>query len=159
MGKTIKAPDLSGAGQKIYIVELANPRERLEAQFVPEEINWDRSGNWQSLPVIARNHDNNHLTGGNDSIKLSFDFYADDIEKESVLQRVKWLQSLTYVPARRVKIIFGDLFLDETWIVLSVKSRLTNFISYKNLKPRQAYVDIVFKQETEENLTIEDVRI
>lgn len=147
----------------LYILELAEPFERLEFQEVPAEIPWDRTGNYAEIAVPGRNNPLHHYTGGSDSVSLKLQFVADDSGVDSVERDVRWLQSLVgndsyNAPTRRVKIVFGKLFRNETWIVKSVKSSFTDFHSEKGYASRRTTVDISFALDTDKNRSLADMR-
>ena len=147
----------------LYIIELAEPFERLEFQEVPVEIPWDRTGNYAEIAVPGRNNPLHHYTGGSDLVSLKLQFIYDNSGVANVERDIRWLQSLiandSYnAPIRRVKIIFGQLFRNETWIVKAAKATFTDFDSKKNFASRRANVDISFALDTDKNRSLADIR-
>lgn len=156
--------NFSTTENQIFIVELQEPFERLEVQFVPKDIPWSRNANLSAVEVVGRNHPKYHFTGGEDQVGLQLDFYSDEENREDVLRKVRWLQSLTYndgynAPARNVKIVFGRLFQKEIWAVANVNAVLSSFNSNYGMLPQRAMVDITFKLDPKTNLRLSDVRI
>lgn len=150
-----------------YIHELAEPFDKLELQFIPETLQWNRTGNWVDVPIPGRNNSRHHLTGGEDNVDMRFDFNGMfESDPDMCAKKLSWLQSLTMTdgfnsPGRRVKIVAGtsDIFRFKVWIVKSVSGALSMFHSGKGLNPQQLYVDVSFEQDPEMNTRIADVRL
>jgi hypothetical protein len=152
---------------KVYLLELQEPFERLEFQFIPEELAWERVGTWVNVPITGRNNSKKHLTGGEDKLTFQIDFsgiMAQD--SRFCIKQVSWLQSLTVMDgfagiARNVKLVWGesDLFRHKIWIVRRVSSRLLNFNSYYGLDPQQALIEIELELDPQENTRLNSVRL
>lgn len=156
---------LSTTDNKLYIVELKSPFERLEIQFMPNEVPISRRANISDVQVVGRNNPLRHHTGGDKSLVLNLDFYSEEDDRQDVLRKVYWLESLTYNngangPARTVKLVWGrQLFRKEIWLVNSVDIILSNFHSRYDMVPIQAQVSIELKIDTEtQDVVFEDVR-
>lgn len=159
--------NVSTTFNRIFLFELQPPFERIEFQFVPEELNWDRSGNWVNVPIPGRNNSRKHLTGGEDKLTLSLDFnslFADD--KQECIQKLTFLQSLTMNdgysgPARNVKLAWGesDLFRHKIWVVRRVGGKMSHFHSNYGLNPMQLVMEIELELDPTENTRIQDVRL
>jgi hypothetical protein len=77
---------------------------------------------------------------------------------ESVIKSCKWVEALTRNDGykgeiHKVKLIWGDLFQDSTWIVSSAPYKLSQFHASKGMKPRQAYQEITLKRVIDHNRT------
>lgn len=148
---------------RCYIVILRPPYEKLEFQFVPAEVKLNSKANNAKIEVVGRNNPRHHYTGGDDSFSLKLEFYSDVEERDDVIKKVRWLQSLRYNdgyagPKRNIKVVMGDMFQREIWIVDSVNIDMTNFDSQKGFRPRQASVDLNMSLDPRSNLTINDIR-
>jgi hypothetical protein len=147
---------------ELIIVELNPPFDRLYFQFVPEEFDVPREASLDSLAVIGRNNNLYQYTGGFETLNLPFEFYASDEKRGEVLKAVNWLKSLTMsnsdsgIP--RVKIVFGDMFLKETWIVQSVLPKFSSFDSNYSWLPGKAKVDVKLLLDTEIDMKQSDRR-
>ena len=147
---------------KLYFVALTT-LDRLDIQFVPE-LNLGRQANIAKIQIIGRNEPLHQFTGGESTLTFQLDFYAKDEDRLDVIKKVRWLESLTYNdgykrPAQKVKLVFGDLFTSEIWVVNNVTTKLSNFNREKGFLPQQAYVDISLMLDTETNSAWEDIRL
>lgn len=149
-------------GGQLYFVEVKPPFERLEFQFVPEKISNPREADIAQVAIIGRNLPRHHHTGGHESLAFTLDFYADEENRRDVKRKCDWLKSLTYNegsgPARLVKLIWGELYSKETWVVKSVRPEFSMFHSQYGMLPCQAYVDIVLMRDSKTNITLRDAR-
>jgi hypothetical protein len=148
---------------ELVIVELDSPFESIELQFVPDEISVPRKADLSRVQVVGRNNKLLHYTGGEETMPLKVEFYSDDENREDVIYKVDWLKSLCYndgdvARARKVKVIFGDLFPYHVWAVESVTPILSHFDNTKGWLPMRASVDIQFVMDPDTNLLIRDVR-
>ncbi len=131
---------------RVYLVTL-DGKTKIEAQFVPGEIVEDRTNRLQAVPVVARSNDQFQYTGGEDTINLKLQFYADDDNRESAIQKVRDIQAIgmsdgPFGKAKRVKFIFGKLYRRHVWSIKKVSSNLSNFDNFNNYYPLFATVDI-----------------
>ncbi|WP_338761855.1 hypothetical protein WAF17_16405 [Bernardetia sp. ABR2-2B] len=154
---------LSAIDGSIYILELAEPFGRLELQEVPKEISKQRTGNYAAIDVPGRNNPLHHYTGGSDNFSMSCQFVYDGSGEDTVLRDINWLESLmandSYnAPTRRVKVIFGNLFANKTYIVKSVDSKFTDFDNKNGWRSRRAEVTISFALDMDRNRSINDIR-
>lgn len=147
---------------RLYLIALGS-LERLEIQFVPATIDVERNANYPEIAVVGRNTPQYHFTGGNESLPLKLDFFAAEENREDVRKKCQWLKSLTYSdgfkkPPQKVKLVYGDLFKDEEWVVKSVKISYSMFSKPHGFLPQQAYVDIVLGLDPSKNLTWNDIK-
>jgi hypothetical protein len=139
---------------QLYIVNLTT-LEKLEIQFVPSEVVIDRNASMPEVVIIGRDTPNYQWASGKQSLTLNLDFLSNDENRLDVKAKVDWLMGLTRKPnntmkAPNVKLVWGDLFKDEVWVVPSVKPRYSNFNKVYNFLPQQAYVDITFQLEVQD---------
>lgn len=160
-------PTISTTDNQIFLHELQPPFERLQIQFVPDELNWGRMGNWANVPIVGRNNSRKHLTGGEDSLSFALDFNGMfEEDKQYCMRSMAWLQSLTYTdgfigPARNVKLAWGQtsMFRHKIWIVKSVNAKMSDFHSRFGMNPMQLVLDVVLELDPVENTRLNEVRI
>lgn len=146
----------------LYFVSVSNPQIRLGIQFVPYEITHDRVASIGDVFVIGRNNPFSTFDSGVETISMKLDFYACEENREDVRRKCNMLRSFTYKdgdkPLDRVKLIYGDLFKLEKWVVRSVKVNYSNFSKPHKYLPQQAYVDIVLKRDDDKQTTHDLIR-
>ena len=149
--------EITTTGRRLYLTNLQN-LERLEIQFVPKELNLTRSPTYGDIQIVGRNTPVPHYTGGNTSLSMELDFYSSKEDRQDVVQKCKWLESLAYndgysSPPPNVRLTYGELFKNgEVWIVKSVGVRYTRFSSVNDFLPVQAFVSITLQLDPEFNL-------
>lgn len=159
--------NITTAASRIYIVELSEPFERLEFQFVPENINWQRLPNIQNVPIVGRNNSKHQYTGGEDVLRFALKFnsmFEDD--KRIAIKQFAFLRSLAMNdgfagPARNVKLVWGDedYFRHLIWVVKLVDGNLGHFHSEFGMSPLQIGVEIALELDPVENSRLRDVRL
>jgi hypothetical protein len=147
----------------LYLVAIDTPDlQRLQIQFVPMVINYKRSSKIQDIAIVGRNDDLRQWTGGNTTLDFVLDFYATSDLGNDAVQKARWLESMTYSddqkPPSRIKIVFGDLFGDQIWVLADVTIDYTVFQPANNWLPRYAKANLSFKLDTPTNLTATKVR-
>lgn len=159
--------NLSTTDNSFFIFELQEPFENIEFQFVPEELNWERAGNWVRVPIVGRNNSKKHLTGGEDKLSFTLDFNSlFENDKALGIRKLTFLQSLTATDgssgaARNVKIAWGDsdLFRHKIWVVTRVGGKMSLFHSKFSYNPMQLYIDVEMELDPVENLRLDDIRL
>jgi len=137
--------------------------EKMEIQFVPPEISYDTSPNISEIAIVGRNAPELQYIGNTTTVEMELDFHANDEDREDVISKVLWLQSLSMNDgndrkAQRVKIVFGKLFKNKMWVVRAAPAKLSQFNPNKGWLPQQAYVKIRFTLDTDHNPTWEEMR-
>lgn len=136
--------------------------ERLEIQFVPPELENGRRANINPTTIVGRNIPKYQNTGGEERLRFTLDFYADEESRSSVLMKVRWLKNLCYnngtkAPAQRIQVIFGEMFKKELWIMDSVEAKFTGFNKPNGFLPQQATVELTMFLDLDYNPTWEDM--
>lgn len=156
---------LSTTQGQCYILDIDSkePNDFIEIQFVPEEIFFARSVRMEGVQIIGHNTPSYQYLGGESTVSMRLDFYANEESRRDVMRRCRWLESLTFnerleEPPHRVVITFGKLFKNELWVVKNINYRVTNFHKVKNFLPQQAYVEITFGRWAEIQISASDVR-
>ena len=134
--------------ENLYLVSLSPngqaAAERLAIQFVPQKLSLQRDSKLSSVEVIGRENPLRYWTSGDTSLNLSLDFHSEVENREDVMRKVRWLESLTYQDAQglvpRVKLVFGAMFQEEVWYIRSVATKLSHFHPQYDWLPCQAYV-------------------
>lgn len=147
---------------QLYFIALTT-LDRLEFQYVPKDIKIVSQGNFPEVVVVGRNTPVYHYTGGSKSIELELDFHSITANKEDVIKKVQWVESLRYSNGdedapQSIKVIWGDLFKDETWIVTKVQSTISMFDKVNGMLPRQAYVKVTLLADNETNVKWSDIQ-
>ena len=136
--------------------------ERLEIQFVPNNITGQRTANLKDINVVGRNNPFVQYTGGKEIITLPLEFYSDVLLHDDVKQKIDWLRSLTIKDSksgyRRIKLLFGKLFRWEVFVVKSVSYKMTNLDGDSRFLPLRATCTLSLQIDTEEDVTIDDLR-
>lgn len=147
---------------KCYFVGLTT-LEKLEIQFVPPDIKLNRNPNIASVQIVGKNTPSYHYLGGETTINMQLDFFANDDDRQDVLRSCKWLEALCYndgfnEPPEKVKLVFGKMFRDEIWTVKKVSCQFQMFSKPHGYVPQQAYVDIELGLDPTFNLRWKDVK-
>lgn len=156
---------ISQTNKQLFIVDLSSPDETMEIQFVPQELRMSGTTNHARMDVVGRNNPLYQYINGEDSIFLELDFYADDENKEDVVERVRWLQSLRYNDGfdrrkKNVLLVWGDLFSNSNlvWIVTLVNVEYSGFHSEFNYRPVFAKVFVTLVLDPSTNIRVSDIR-
>lgn len=150
---------------KCYLVSLQPPNERLEFQFLPQEIKVNRGIKAGQIDVVGRNTPKYHVTGGDKTIQFELDFYAEDEQRLEVMQKLEWLESLTFNNGKksdkgveRVKLVFGDMFKDEVWFLTAFSYTARGFSPDHNYMPYFAKASITLALDTQKDRLKDDVK-
>lgn len=140
-----------------YIVDLIT-LEKLFLQTIPPEIDVNAETNWAVLAAPGRNNPNYQFSGSEDTLEFDINWYSDVQEKDDVIKKCKWLQSLTKAngydePPHHIKFVFGDLFKSSKWIVFHAPYKLGLFDRNKNMLPCIATQHVILKKVTETNIS------
>jgi hypothetical protein len=144
---------------KCYILRLIEPYDRLEFQFVPKKMALNRNVKIGQIEVVGRNNPKYHSTGGETTLSFDLEFYAENQRRNDVLQRIEWLQALTYnegrngEPQESIKIVFGQTFQNETWTLTSINADMDKFQVDYDYVPMQATVSLSFVLDVAKDLT------
>lgn len=147
---------------QIYLIALSS-LERLDIQFVPDVLPITRTANIAEIAVVGRNTPQHHYTGGTEGIELKLDFFASEENRQDVRKKCNWLRSLCYSdgnkkPPEKVKLVWGDLFRDEEFVVRSVKVEYSLFNREFGFLPQQAYVNIALSFDPNKNVKWKDIK-
>lgn len=154
-------PSATTSEGKIYIVDLRT-QERLAIQFLPEELNINRTTNIQEIGVVARNNPRQHWIGGKKEISFTFFILADDDSKTYAKYRAKWLESLTYQDTNgktpQVILIWGQQYRKARWVVNRISFKEKCFVPEFDYLPQWIEVSISLLQDNQNNERVEDIR-
>lgn len=159
--------NISTTNNEIFLFELQQPFERIEFQFVPQELTWERSPSWVRVPIVGRNNSKKHLTGGEDKLSFSLDFKSlFEENKQMCIRKLSFLQSLCVMdgfsgPPRNVKLSWGqsDIFRHKIWVVTRVSGKMLDFHSGFGWNPMQTIIDVELELDPEKNTRLNDVRL
>lgn len=147
---------------RLYLTALSS-LERLEIQFVPNEISPSRQANWSEIAIVGRNNPLYHYTGGTNSLSLTLDFHSVEEDRSDVVRKCRllesWAMNNSYNnPPERIKLTYGKLFKeDEIWLIQSVNPTYTQFSAEHNFLPVQAIVQLDLVLDTDRNRKTRDV--
>ena len=146
---------------KLYLINVVT-LERLEIQFIPDELGYSRTADLAAIKIVGRNEPKYHYTGGSTSLPLELTFYAAEESRMDVIRKIKWLESLAMADAydrqpSKVKIVFGNMFRDEIWCVKTVNPKFSLYNREKGLY-QQATVTMEFALDIPKNNKWRDVK-
>lgn len=149
--------------KELYILAIDTPEvQRLQVQYNPSEINYSRSAQITNIGIVGRNDQLHHYVTGETTVSFDLDFYSQVKDRTDVKANIKWLESLAYSgggrPPSRVKLVLGDLFRDEIWILKSVNVKYSVFEPASKWLPLYATASLSLVRDTEDDLTSEDIR-
>jgi hypothetical protein len=126
---------------KIYLIAIDKPSERIELQFPPDSVANERSVDIAKLKTVNRNNPIAQSGGGDENISFSLQYFADDGDLDKVIKNCNWVKSLAY-DRQKVKFIMGTLFDDFEFYISSVKISYEKFVSGQDFKPAYAKIDL-----------------
>ncbi len=153
---------ISTTGGRWYFVALSS-LERLEMQFVPEKLSINRQPSVQQVEIVGANLPKLQHQGGERTLSFELDFYAQDANREDVIKKCLWMESLTYrdgsdKPAEKVRMIAGRLFNKDIWMVKTVQYDLKMFNKKFGYLPSQAYIQVTLVQDGDLEPKARDVK-
>lgn len=149
--------------KQLYLVAIDTPEiERLQFQYSPRDIKYDRNAQVTDIGIVGRNDNLHQYVTGSTTLRFDLDFYSLEASRQDVKRKIKWLESQLYSegerPPSRIKIIFGDLFKDEIWIMTVCSATYSNFEPVSGWLPLYATASLTFVRDTEFDLTATDIR-
>ena len=154
----------STTDNKLYLVNVDKPTERVYIQFFPRELPFERTIKSNDIDIIGRNNPLEHYTGGATTFRLELDFYAEEDNLQDVMRRIKLIESWTYnegysAGRNEIKVVCGYLFkAQEVWLNKKCSYRLTQFQKNQNALPQQAYMDLTLSLSTKGNTKASDIK-
>ena len=154
----------STTNEQLYLVNVQRPSEKVNIQFYPNELSFDRAIKSNDIDIVGRNNPLSHYTGGATTFTLALDFYAEETNLEDVMRRIKMIESWTYNEVftegvNQIKVVWGNLFkAQEVWVIKKCTYRLTQFDKGKGNLPKQAYMDLTLSLDTKNNIKASDIR-
>lgn len=152
----------STTDKRLYFIGLTT-LFRLDIQFVPENLKLSSSAEFPEITIVGRNTPQYQHTGGREQLTLKLDFHAVESSKEDVLRKINWLKSLRYSngfgsPPEKVKLVWGDMFQDEEWLVKQVDVEFSLFDKVAGFLPRQAYATVTLLYDPKVNIKWNNLR-
>lgn len=147
----------------LFIVAIDEPQlNRLRLQYMPMQVQWQRSAKFDAIAIIGRNEDLHHYSGGQTQVSMSIDFYANDPDATNAKASINFLESLQYsaqdrAPSR-VQLIMGRMFEGTLWLLQSMSVTYSVFEPNKQWLPRYAVAQCTFIRDTERDLFSNDIR-
>lgn len=136
--------------------------EKLHFQGLPYEVDVNPEASYATIKPIGRNNPHYHFTGSEDTIILELSWYSELEDKTDVIEKCKWIESLTKADGYTddphiVSLIWGELFKSQQWIVFSAPYRLVLPDKTKGMLFQLAYQTVTLKKITKRNLTLSQV--
>lgn len=153
-------PDTPGDNKRKnqpYILDLVT-RDRLFLQTIPQSLDYDPDSSWVAIASPGRNNPLYHYTGSEDTLEFTITWFANDDDREDVLKKCKWLESLTKnngydEKPHAIQFIFGQLFTEAKWIVSNAKYKMSLFHRDLGMLPQLASQEVCLKRITDTNRT------
>jgi hypothetical protein len=122
---------LSTTEGALYFIKIET-QEIQEIQFVPDELFINRDPGQEPVQIVGRNLPRYHGSGGEKTLAMTLDFFAELESREDVINKCRWFEALTYnegfeEPQSHVQLVFGELFNTERWTIKQCRYRLSMF--------------------------------
>lgn len=136
--------------------------EKLHFQGLPNQIEINPEASWATIKPFGRNNPHYHFTGSEDTITFEVSWYAEEENRQDVIEKCKWLESLTKADGytagpHPVALIWGTMFRSYKFIVFSAPYTMSLFSKEHGMLPQLATQTITLKRVTEKNLTLSEV--
>lgn len=146
---------------QIYIVNLTT-LERVEAQYCPLQVTGTRTAKLAEIGIPARNNPQYQFVGGAEEISIRLDFTAEDTTREEVIKKINFLRAFTFAdgrtkPAPFAKIVWGDMFKNDRFIIKSVAYDFNLFNQDFNFNPDLGICTLTLAFAPEKNTTLADI--
>lgn len=154
---------MTTTGGKLFFTALKT-LEKLEIQFVPKSLDWNRSAELGEVKVVGRSNPLYHWSGGSKDLVLELDFHSATEDRQDVLNKVSWLEALAcsdgYAGGQeQVHLTYGTLFKgSDIWLVKGIKTNFSLFDPLNGMLPRQAYVSVELVLDPTSNLLQKDIK-
>lgn len=142
-----------------YILDLIT-LERLVFQNIPMEgLKYSPDANWMAVASAGRNNPLYQYMGGEDVLAFTISWYAEEIAKQDVLRKTKWLEALSKnngydEKPHMVQFVMGDMYRDAKWVVTSAGPiEFSLFDRTAGMMPRMASQELTLKRITDSNRT------
>jgi hypothetical protein len=137
--------------------------EKLILQTVPLQIGYDPGQVWGTVASPGRNNPLYQYTGAEDTITFTISWYADELSREDVLRKTKWIESLSKnngydEKPHRVKFVMGKLFLEAYWVIISCPVNWSLFNRAEGMLPCLASQEITLKRIMTTNRSQSQIR-
>lgn len=151
------------ANTEIYLVDLID-LSYVFIQTVPRELELSPDSQFEVILSPGRNNPFYQFKGSEDTLTLDLDWYCNEETRKAVLEKCRWIESLTKADGyqggiRPVKLVFGDIFPPGvSWQIQSAKYTLSMFDRVYGLLPCQAYQKLILKRLADHNRTTSEIR-
>lgn len=137
--------------ENIYLVA-SKTLQRLRLQVAPAEIKSVRKLIAPAILPIGANNPVYNPVGGNTDVTFDLYFYVDRENREDVIEKIRWIESLTYnngshTTYENVLILWGDLFRGRKFILKTVETTMSLFSPQNNNVPQMAKVRLTLGQD------------
>jgi hypothetical protein len=140
-----------------FILDLVT-LEKIYFQTIPAELEYNPESTWAVIASPGRNNPLYQYTGGEDTLKMSLTWYADDETRADVLRKCKMLEALSKNNSyderpHHIALCFGDLFRGAKWIVEGAPFKLSLFSRPHGMLPQLGTTELTLKRITDVNRT------
>jgi len=144
-----------------FFLDLVN-LEKLFLQTIPFELDVDPGTNWAVLNSMGRNAAGLQYTGAGDTLTFELSWYSDHDSREDVIRKCKWIEALSKADGYKaephdVLFVWGGLFIDSTYKVISAPYILKLFNREYLMLPQQAIQTITLRKVCSVNPTRSDI--
>lgn len=138
-----------------YLLDMVNC-EKLFLQTIPLELNYAPETSWAVIASPGRNTPLYQYTGAEDTLSFTINWYAEELNKEDVIRKAKWVEALGKnngydEKPHHIKFIFGKLFQDAEWIVSAMPVKFSLFDRSEGMLPCLATQEITLKRINSNN--------
>ena len=137
----------------LKLINASDLTDELMLQFVPESIEFTRGGRVEDVSIVGRNLPFYQFVNGDREVSLDLDFHTDTDDGQDVLNKVRWIEKMTYNETfeggvQSLQIQFGEVFSDKRWIIKPPFTyTLFDFDAEKGYAPRRAKAKLTLCQE------------
>lgn len=143
-----------------YIVDLEDPTFQLSLQSVPESLTITATPKFEEVEIPCRSDPKFLWYTARQSMQFPIEYIICQGEEEERNPAVKnallWLLSLKF--GQRIKIVFGDMFVDDIWVVTGISSTTSLFQASKGYLPRRTQVTLSLALDPELSQVPDDFR-
>lgn len=160
-----------------YIVDLANPTNRMKIQNLPNLMSFDPGIKIVTMSSPGRNNPFQHYTGAEDTLDFELSYYAEEENRQDVINKCKWVEAMAkndgYSGKPKLVGIFwtspdnsiangtegvGALLEEATWLIKSAPYEVTLFHGDRGLMPTLATQKISLVRVSPHNRKREEIR-
>lgn len=162
VANNVAGPNNAQKPNQPYILDLVT-LERLYFQNIPNDHKYNPDASWAVIASPGRNTPIYLYDGSEDVLSFTLSWYCEESDRQDVLTKVKWLESLTKNDGydnkpHPVQCVWGQMYRDAKWIVFSAGPINWGLHDRQfGMLPKLATQELVLKRIAEVNRTRADV--